>query len=131
MLDLFAGTGSISFEFSSRGCPKVVSVDKDYGCIRFIKETTDKLEINGLSANKADVFGFIKTYSGKFDLIFCDPPYDLERIESLPDLIMAGDLLEADGILLVEHPGRIDFSRHPNFVEHRNYGKVNFSFFGK
>ena len=129
VLDLFAGTGSISFEFSSRGCPKVVAVDKDFGCIRFIKETTEKLGIIGLSANKADVFGFIKTYSGSFDLIFCDPPYDLEKLDSIPDALFSTNLLSEGGILLLEHPGRVDFSKHPNFREHRNYGKVNFSFF--
>ena len=129
VLDLFAGTGSISFELISRGCPKVVAVDKDYGCIRFIKETIEKLELEGMQANKADVFGFVKTYSGHFDLIFCDPPYDLDKLPSIPDAIFDTHLLASDGLLIVEHSTRVDFSSHARFTEQRSYGKVNFSFF--
>jgi 16S rRNA (guanine966-N2)-methyltransferase len=129
VLDLFAGTGSISFEFISRGCAKVVAVDKDFGCIRFIKETIEKLDLAGMQANKADVFGFIKTYSGNFDLIFCDPPYDLDKLPSIPDAVFETNLLAPDGLLIVEHSTRVDFSAHTRFTEQRSYGKVNFSFF--
>jgi len=129
VLDLFAGTGSISLEFMSRGCPKIVAVDKDFGCIRFIKDTIEKLNITGMQAVKADVFGFIKTSNGGFNLIFCDPPYDLDKLPSIPDAIFSSHLLEKDGLLIVEHSARVDFSQHPHFKECRNYGKVNFSFF--
>ncbi len=129
VLDLFSGTGSISFEFVSRGCPRLLAVDNDSGCLKFIKETSAKLNIKEISTTKAEVFSFLNQISGKFDLIFADPPYTLETITELPDAIFAAKVLADDGLLIVEHSPRVDFSTHPFFTEHRNYGKVNFSFF--
>ena len=127
-LDLFAGTGSISYELASRGCAQVISVDQNYRCIRFIKETSQGFEMN-IKAVRADVFRFIKSTPLKFDLIFADPPYSLEGIENISQMIFEHQLLNPGGLLVVEHPGSIDLSEQPGFSSHRNYGKVNFSFF--
>jgi 16S rRNA (guanine(966)-N(2))-methyltransferase RsmD len=128
VLDLFSGTGSISYEFASRGCSSVVSVDQDYRCIKFIKETSRDFEMN-IHSIRADVFKFIKSTPLKFDLIFADPPYDLPGIETISSLIFERELLNSGGILIVEHPGSIDMSDQLRFSSHRNYSKVNFSFF--
>ncbi len=128
-LDLFTGTGSIAFELFSRGCRPVVAVDKNFQCIRFVGQASEGFGMDDLQAVRADVFRFVKTTPLKFDLIFADPPYDLEGIESIPSIVYENVLLNAGGLLIVEHPGSIDFSQKPNFEEHRKYGKVNFSFF--
>jgi len=128
-LDLFAGTGSISFEFASRYCQSVISVDKNFQCIQFIKTAAADFGMENLQAIRADVFRFIQTSSKKFDIIFADPPYALENIETISRLIFENELLNPDGWLIVEHPREIDFSERQHFVEHRKYGKVNFSFF--
>jgi 16S rRNA (guanine(966)-N(2))-methyltransferase RsmD len=127
-LDLFAGTGSISYELASRGCSLVVSVDQNYRCVKFIKETAQGFEMN-IKAVRADVFRFIKSTPLKFDLIFADPPYDLPDIENISRMVFEHQLLNPDGILIVEHPGSIDLSGQTGFSSHRNYSKVNFSFF--
>ena len=127
-LDLFAGTGSISYELASRGCSTVVSVDQNYRCIKFINETSRSFEMN-IRSVRADVFKFIKSTPLKFDLIFADPPYDLPDIETISKLIFEHELLNPDGILIVEHPGSVDMSDQLRFSSHRHYSKVNFSFF--
>jgi 16S rRNA (guanine(966)-N(2))-methyltransferase RsmD len=130
-LDLFSGTGSIAFEFASRGCKEVIAVDKDYQCSRFIKSAAADFGMENLHTIRGDVFRFIQSSSGKFDLIFADPPYALAGIDTLSRLVFENDLLKAEGWLIIEHPREIDFSEQPHFVEHRKYGKVNFSFFYK
>ena len=128
-LDLFAGTGSISFEFASRYCQAITAVDKNFQCIQFIKTAAADFGMENLQAIRADVFHFIQTSSKKFDVIFADPPYALENIETIGQLVFENELLNPDGWLIVEHPREIDFSEQQHFVEHRKYGKVNFSFF--
>ncbi|RLD45131.1 MAG: 16S rRNA (guanine(966)-N(2))-methyltransferase RsmD [Bacteroidetes bacterium] len=128
-LDLFAGTGSIAFEFVSRGCQPVVAVDKNFQCIQFIKKAGSAFGMEDLQAIRTDVFRYIQSTSKKFDLIFADPPYALESIETINQLVFENKLLNKDGWLIVEHPREIDFSEQDYFVEHRKYGKVNFSFF--
>ena len=144
-LDLFSGTGSISLELLSRGCSQVVSVEMDRDHHRFIREC-----INSLSPNpspnregsmdhegttpkilpiRGDVFRFIKSCKQQYDLIFADPPYALKELPQIPDLIIEKQLLKEDGIFVFEHGKDYDFSGHPNFVEHRSYGSVNFSLF--
>ncbi|MCK9612857.1 MAG: 16S rRNA (guanine(966)-N(2))-methyltransferase RsmD [Bacteroidales bacterium] len=129
ILDLFAGTGSISFEFVSRGCSEVTAIDMNHKCVSFIIRTCQELKIENLRAYRNDVFSFINHSNKKFDVIFADPPYDLNNIHSIPDLIFSKNLLFPDGLLIIEHPKNIDFSLHTSFSQHRNYGKVNFSFF--
>ncbi len=128
-LDLFSGTGSISLELVSRGCQQVVSVEADRDHARFIQECFKKLKEDKDILIRGDVFRFLKSCKQKFDFIFADPPYALEKLPEIPDLILNGELLNEEGILVFEHGKNYDFSNHPRFVEHRSYGSVNFSIF--
>ncbi|MBP5338876.1 MAG: RsmD family RNA methyltransferase [Prevotella sp.] len=135
-LDLFAGTGSITLEMLSRGCSPVVSIELDRDHHRFITTCIDKLENTGgegitkeSRVLRADVFRFLKTCKQQFDFIFADPPYALKELPLLPDLVISRNLLCADGIFVLEHGKDHTFERHPNFLEHRSYGSVNFSLF--
>lgn len=130
-LDLFAGTGNISYELVSRGCPKVTAVDENQGCVKFIRETATKLDMKELVVLRSDVFRFIPLQKGKYDLIFCDPPYDNQHYDLLVQLIFEKELLKEDGILVVEHSKYVNFEEHPHFMEVRRYGKVHFSFFAQ
>lgn len=135
-LDLFAGTGSITLELLSRGCSPVISVEMDRDHYRFITTCIDKLESTGgeeiTSASKvlrADVFRFLKTCRQQFDFVFADPPYALKEIPQLPDFVLGRDVLKPEGIFVLEHGKDNAFESHPNFLEHRAYGSVNFSIF--
>ena len=131
-LDLFSGTGSITLELLSRGCQQVVSVELDRDHHRFICDCLKKLEVKGGNAVlplRGDVFRFVKSCKQLFDFIFADPPYALKELSTLPDLIFERQLLNDDGIFVLEHGKDHDFSQHPHFVEHRQYGSVNFSLF--
>ena len=129
VLDLFAGTGSISIEFISRECNNVISIEQNERHCAFIKKVCSELKISNLSLIKTDVFKFINSCHSQFDVIFVDPPYELEKLSELPDLIFSKNLLKEDGLLVLEHSSKQNFSNHPNFSNHRNYGNVNFSFF--
>ncbi|MDP4239135.1 MAG: 16S rRNA (guanine(966)-N(2))-methyltransferase RsmD [Bacteroidota bacterium] len=129
VLDLFAGTGSISLEFVSRDCNSVISIEQNDRHCTFIRKTCDELKISNLSLIKTDVFKFIATCHTQFDMIFADPPYELEQLPQLPDLIFSKNLLKEDGLFVLEHSSKNKFEQHPHFVDHRNYGNVNFSFF--
>ncbi|MDR0364630.1 MAG: 16S rRNA (guanine(966)-N(2))-methyltransferase RsmD [Bacteroidales bacterium] len=131
ILDLFAGTGSISYEFASRGAQKVTAIEQNSRCIEFINKTKEALQIKSLQAIRYDVFLFAAKTAEKFDLIFADPPYDCDELATLPNLIFENDLLNEDGVFVLEHPIEYDFESHSNFFQHRKYGKVNFSFFKK
>lgn len=128
-LDLFAGTGSISLELLSRGCASVVSVEADRDHARFIGQCMQKLGVMGNTLVKGDVFRFLKSCHNQFDFIFADPPYALEQLPTLPDLVFQYELLKEDGVFVFEHGRDYDFSTHGHFVEHRSYGSVNFSIF--
>ncbi|MFP5470814.1 MAG: 16S rRNA (guanine(966)-N(2))-methyltransferase RsmD [Bacteroidia bacterium] len=129
VLDLFAGTGNISFEFISRGCIDITCVDQSFESYRFIKSMGVELKTN-INVIKSDVFKFISKKPLKmFDMIFADPPYAIENIEQIPKLIFENNWLNPDGILIVEHDNKTDLSKLNNFTECRNYGKVHFSFF--
>lgn len=130
VLDLFAGIGSISYEFASRDAAEVHSLELNPRCANFITETVRKLDLKNLFVVRANVFTYLARGGGKkFDIIFADPPYDLEGIESIPDLVLDNEWLKDDGWLIIEHPAAIDFSQHPALDQHRIYGKVNFSMF--
>ena len=131
MLDLFSGTGSIAYEFISRGCVEATLVESDYVHYRFILGVLESLKIENARAFKTDVFKFIKTSPQKFNFIFADPPFDFKNFSDIPDAILNLDILAEDGLFILEHPKEFQFSRHPFFKEIRNYGKVNFSFFEK
>lgn len=130
VLDLFAGTGNISYEFASRKSGRIVSVDIDTNCVRFMKSTVGSLEFaNQMQVLQADVFEFLDKHSGKYDIVFADPPYDLENIGEIYDKVMANNLLSEGGMLIIEHPQGIDLSDKDYFTRMRKYGKVHFSFF--
>lgn len=128
-LDLFAGTGSISYEFASRGCPEVTAVDQNFPCIGFIKETIANLGMESVRPFRAEVFGFIRKTKSKFDIIFADPPYDLKNLDQISIEIINHQLLKPGGLLIIEHPKGVDLSQQQYFDSHRRYGHVNFSFF--
>lgn len=128
-LDLFAGTGSITLELLSRGCDRVVCIEKDPLHFRFIKSFIDYLQDLSAVPVRGDVFKYIEQCREQYDIIFADPPYVLKEIPELPDMILERNLLKEDGVLILEHGKDNDFSQHPRFVEHRSYGSVNFSFF--
>jgi 16S rRNA (guanine(966)-N(2))-methyltransferase RsmD len=130
VLDLFSGIGSISLEFASRGSSQVTAVDAHSGCVSFLKSTSDKLDA-GIKCIRADALDYLKKVSEKYDLIFADPPYGLERNEFilLVDQVMERELLTEEGILVLEHSSRMKFKELPNFVESRKYGGSSFSFF--
>lgn len=133
VLDLFSGIGSISLEFASRGAKKVTSVDNFYGCIKFLDETAKTLNLDEtITTIKSDVLKYLdKKPIKKFDIIFADPPYDLEidKYQKIIDDIFKNEWLEEGGNFVLEHPATISFDEHPNFVQHKKYGNVHFTFF--
>ncbi|GAB1418734.1 16S rRNA (guanine(966)-N(2))-methyltransferase RsmD [Bacteroidales bacterium] len=131
-LDLFAGTGSISYELVSRGCQTVTAIDENLKCSQFIAETAKKLEMPNLRAIRSDVFRFLGTLSSPHGFIFADPPYEMEteRFHEIVRLVFERTLLEPEGVLVIEHPKNVDFMGHPLLFDIRKYGKVHFSFFG-
>ncbi len=131
VLDMFGGTGSISLEFASRGCPSVTLLEMNATNYAFIKKTITELKAEEINAIKGDTFKYVEKCSAKFDMIFADPPYDHPRLKDVPDLIFQNDLLNPGGLLILEHPKDFSFESHPQFLEHRKYGHVNFTFFQK
>ena len=128
-LDLFAGTGSITLELLSRGCSRVVSIEKDPLHYRVIEEFLYRLGDENACLIRGDVFKFLSSTREQYDLIFADPPYTLPNIPDIPDLVLERDLLLPDGVFVLEHGKRDSFESHPRFIEHRAYGSVNFSIF--
>ena len=130
VLDLFTGTGNISFEFASRGTQSIVSVDKDYGCVKFVAAVSRELDLN-IKTFKEDVYKFLEKNKLQFDLIFADPPYNLdeEDFKRLVELIYNNGFLKEEGMLVVEHSKFTDLSELPHFIEQRRYGSSVFSFF--
>ncbi|MFI3248340.1 MAG: RsmD family RNA methyltransferase [Rikenellaceae bacterium] len=131
VLDLFSGTGSISYEFASRGAKSITSVEINSVHHNFIRRMASELGIGNLYAVKANVFLYLKSCTKKFDIIFSDAPYDLEGSESVIELVFSNELLADDGILIFEHSKGVEFSSHPHFWQSRSYGSVQFSFFKK
>ena len=128
-LDLFAGTGAISFEFLSRGCAEVTAVEQAPVQTKFITSVNDKLGDESLRVIRGDVFRFIETCHRQFDFIFADPPYDHPRFEEVPGLILGSDMVKEGTVVIIEHSKNRDFSTLPGFSQHRVYGSVNFSIF--
>lgn len=129
VLDLFAGTGSISLEFVSRGCGRVISVEREPSHHTHIYKIKEQLKEENWIPLRADVFRYIEKCHDKFDLIFADPPYALTRLAELPDLILNKGMLADNGMLILEHGKENSFAMHPSFVQERVYGSVHFSFF--
>jgi len=132
VLDLFTGSGNISYEFASRGCKTIVAVDKNYQAIKFVKQTARSFDFN-IKAVKKDVIKFLEKTNEKYDFIFADPPYDMDFAlqKEIIDLIIERGLLEDNGIFVLEHIEHLDFSGYHNFDFSRKYGLTVFSFFTK
>lgn len=130
VIDLFAGIGSISFEFISRGTKRVTAVDANFDCIKFLTKTTEQLDLD-LNIIKSDVFDFLEKTPLKADLIFADPPYDLplEGFQSIEESVRERSLLKEDGILIIEHSKHTSLEHINRFSEQRRYGNSVFSFF--
>jgi 16S rRNA (guanine(966)-N(2))-methyltransferase RsmD len=131
ILDLFGGTGAIGFEFASRGCRSVDIVEIDIHSLNSIQSTIDRLGITEIHTIRADAFRYIKSCRKKYHIVFADPPYSLKTIPEIPVLIFNSDLLEDDGIFILEHPKSYNFENDPHFYDHRCYGNVHFTFFRK
>ena len=129
ILDLFAGTGSISYEFASRGARSVLSVEMEPRHYKFIQDTCRDLQMDQVSVIRADAFKYLKRPVQSFDIIFADPPFDHPGLAELPELIFSSDILNKEGLFILEHPGNYSFTAHPHFFQHRKYGGVNFTFF--
>ena len=130
VLDLFAGTGNISYEFASRGTEQITAVDENYGCIKFINETADSFEMN-ITTIKSDVFKYLEKTQQKHTIIFADPPYEfpVEEFAKIPYLVFQNELLEADGLLIVEHSKHTNLSHLQHYSHSKGYGGNMFSFF--
>lgn len=130
VLDLFAGTGNISYEFASRGAQQITCVDQHFACIKFINETAKKFEMP-IETIKADVFKFLEKASFKVNIVFADPPYDFsdEDFAKIPQLVFQNDFLLKDGILVVEHSKHTNLSEVHHFSYSKSYGGSVFSFF--
>lgn len=130
LIDLFAGTGNISYEFASRGTEKITAVDVHSGCVRFIEKISEELEL-GIIVVKSDVFNYLQKSNGQADIIFADPFYDMPEedfVKVVTGVFERGLLLE-EGVLIIEHSSRMELSGLPHFVERRKYGGTAFSFF--
>lgn len=130
VLDLFAGTGSVSYEFASRGVESVTAVEINAVHHEFIRKTAAKFGFSNLTSVKANAFLYLKSCPRRFDIVFADAPYDLKGSEEIIELVFANGILKEGGILIFEHSKGMDFSAHPRFTQSRNYGSVQFSFFG-
>lgn len=128
-LDLFAGTGAISFEMVSRGCSDVTLVENFEGCINFVKKTIAELKTSAIKVQRADVFRFIENSHKQYDIIFADAPYKMPKLNTLPDLILQKNMLKENGWLIIEHSLDNDFREHPNFIQQRKYGSTIFAIF--
>jgi 16S rRNA (guanine(966)-N(2))-methyltransferase RsmD len=129
ILDLFAGTGSISYEFASRGCEAVISIEKDYKSYSFIKTIVNDFGFNEITAVKMDAFKYIEKSTESFDIIFADPPFNLESLSDLPEKVLNSEILKEHGWFILEHGKKHQFNDNQHLKEIRNYGSVNFSIF--
>ena len=129
VLDLFAGTGAISYEFASLGCTNITSIDSNFQHVEQIRKNCEKLNITCVKAIRTDVFRFLKNTQQRYDLVFADPPYDLPNLQDIPELIRTSGIVKAGGLFIMEHGPKHQFSSTEGFSEIRRYGKVHFSFF--
>lgn len=130
-IDLFAGTGAISLEMVSRGASSVIAVEKAPVQARFIDKVRQQLNCLELKLVRGDAFKFIASPGPVVDLIFADPPYNMENFDEVPEAILSSPQCGDDTIVVVEHGKTSDFSANPAFIEHRAYGSVNFALFRK
>ena len=131
VLDLFAGTGSISYEFASRGAASVTAVEINAVHYNYIRKTAAEFGFDHIYPVKANAFLYLKSTAKSFDVVFSDAPYDMEGGEQIVELVLGGGILRPDGIFVFEHSGGKDFSAHPFFLQSRSYGSVQFAIFKK
>jgi 16S rRNA (guanine(966)-N(2))-methyltransferase RsmD len=130
VIDLFSGTGNISYEFASRGTKTIYAIDAHFGCIKYINEISKELDLP-INTFKSDVYKFLEKTSLQADVIFADPPYDFdaEQFLKIVDLVFSKNLLKEEGVLIVEHSKHTDLSKHENHIYDKRYGGNVFSFF--
>jgi len=130
VLDLFSGSGNISYEFASRGTNQITAVDSHHGCTKFINETAESFDMN-ITTIKSDVFKFLERSQQQHTIVFADPPYDfpVEEFSKIPQLVFQNKLLEENGVLIVEHSKHTDLSHLEHYNNSRSYGGNMFSFF--
>ncbi|RYJ38134.1 N6-adenine-specific methylase [Flavobacterium anhuiense] len=130
VLDLFSGTGNISYEFASRGSAPITSVDGDFGCVKFIKQVSSEYDFD-IAATKSDVFKFLENSKTTYDIIFADPPYGLDQatFEKIVSTVFERGLLEDDGMMIIEHSKYTKLEHMSNFSFQKSYGGSFFSFF--
>lgn len=129
VLDLFGGTGAIAFEFASRGASRVYSVEMSRENATFIKREAERLGLRNVTMVRDNVFDFLPLCREKFDIVFADPPYALEGLETLPDRVFDSGILHPERYFILEHGSSHSFTSHPRFVKEKVYGRVHFSFF--
>lgn len=129
VLDLFGGTGAVSFEFASRGVGRVWCVEMSRENASFIKREATRLGLDNVVTVRDNVFDFLNICRERFDIVFADPPYSIDGLENIPDKIVGQGLLHPGGYFILEHGGEHSFSGHPAFVKERSYGRVHFTFF--
>lgn len=130
-LELFGGTGNLTYEMASRGCRSITTVGINRINCNLIRQNVKQLGLNNVRVIRADALSFLKNSRESWSLIFADPPYDYRYHETLVGLVFEKKLLKEDGFLVVEHSRRTTFTALPSFIEQRKYGEVNFSFFGE
>ena len=130
-LDLFSGTGSISYEMASRGCTDIVAVEMNHANAGFIKKTAAALGLHGMQVVHHNVFDFLGICTKRFDLVFADPPYAIEGLATLPAKVLGAGFLSEDGLFILEHGADYNFAEEPGFIKEKKYGNVHFSFFRK
>ncbi len=130
VLDLFSGTGNISYEFASRGTENIIAVDADYGCVSYIKKVSTEFEFP-IQVLKSDVYAFLSKNKTTFDIIFADPPYNIgqDKFEAIPQLVFENSILEEDGMLIIEHSKHTKLDHLAHFSYAKSYGGNTFSFF--
>ena len=128
VLDLFGGTGNISFEFGSRAAKNITLIEKDFKQCKFIRNQSSEWGLP-IRVINGDVFKILPKITSQYDIIFADPPYELQNINELPNLILKQNILATEGVLIIEHGKETNFENHPNFKSKRTYSRVNFSFF--
>ena len=129
VVDLFSGSGAISYEFASRGAAQVLSIEKSYPVCKQIMKNAKDLGLEVIKVLRKDVFKWLSTSDHKADIIFADPPFDMKGLETLPDLVIENGFLNEGGCFILEHGRDHDFSEHKHFEELKQYGSVHFSFF--
>lgn len=129
VLDLFGGTGAIAFEFASRGVGKVYSIEMNSDNARFIRKEAERIGLANIKVVHSNVFDFLPICKEKFDIIFADPPYAMQGVDTLPDKVLSAGILHKGGYFILEHGSEHSFTSHPQYKKEKVYGRVHFSFF--